>query len=62
MSRSLGQEACSTDRPIGTAPIGVALLGCGTVGRQVLRLLTEQSAELAARVGAPVRLAGVAVR
>jgi homoserine dehydrogenase len=43
-------------------PIGVALLGCGTVGREVLRLLTEQSTELAARVGAGVRLVGVAVR
>ncbi|MGB7797800.1 MAG: homoserine dehydrogenase, partial [Pseudonocardiaceae bacterium] len=43
-------------------PIGVALLGCGTVGREVLRLLTDQSAELAARVGASVQLAGVAVR
>ncbi|HEY3896289.1 MAG TPA: homoserine dehydrogenase [Pseudonocardiaceae bacterium] len=42
--------------------IGVALLGCGTVGREVFRLLTEQSTELAARVGAPVCLVGVAVR
>jgi homoserine dehydrogenase len=40
----------------------VALLGCGTVGREVLRLLTEQADELAARVGAPVQLVGVAVR
>ncbi|MGH3792619.1 MAG: homoserine dehydrogenase, partial [Pseudonocardiaceae bacterium] len=43
-------------------PIGVALLGCGTVGSQVMRLLTEQSAELASRVGTAVRLVGVAVR
>ncbi len=48
--------------PVGVAPIGVALLGCGTVGGAVLRLLTGQSAELAARVGGPVRLVGVAVR
>ncbi|HET9254637.1 MAG TPA: homoserine dehydrogenase [Pseudonocardiaceae bacterium] len=47
---------------MGGRPIGVALLGCGTVGREVLRLLTEQAGELAARVGASVRLAGVAVR
>ncbi len=40
----------------------MALLGCGTVGREVLRLLTEQADELAARVGAPVQLVGVAVR
>ncbi|MGH4023584.1 MAG: homoserine dehydrogenase, partial [Pseudonocardiaceae bacterium] len=43
-------------------PIGVALLGCGTVGREVARLLTGQSGELAARIGAEVRLVGVAVR
>jgi homoserine dehydrogenase len=44
------------------APVRVALLGCGTVGSQVVRLLSEQSAELAARIGAPVELVGVAVR
>ncbi|MBN6034350.1 homoserine dehydrogenase [Amycolatopsis sp. 195334CR] len=43
-------------------PIRVALLGCGTVGGEVARLLTEQAAELAARAGAPVELAGIAVR
>ena len=43
-------------------PINVALLGCGTVGAQVVRLLSEQADELAARIGAPVRLVGVAVR
>ena len=40
----------------------VALLGCGVVGSQVVRLLTEQADDLAARVGAPVHLVGVAVR
>jgi len=43
-------------------PLNVALLGCGVVGSQVVRLLTEQAADLEARVGAPVRLVGVAVR
>jgi homoserine dehydrogenase len=43
-------------------PIRVAMLGCGTVGREVVRLLREQADELAARAGAPVELAGVAVR
>ncbi|MGH3435977.1 MAG: homoserine dehydrogenase [Sciscionella sp.] len=42
--------------------IKVALLGCGTVGTEVARLLTEQAADLAARIGAPVELAGIAVR
>lgn len=40
----------------------VAMLGCGTVGAQVVRLLREQADELAARAGAPVELVGVAVR
>jgi homoserine dehydrogenase len=40
----------------------IALLGCGVVGSQVVRLLTEQADDLAARVGAPLELVGVAVR
>ena len=44
------------------APVRVALLGCGTVGGEVVRLLQDQAGELAARVGAPVELVGVAVR
>ena len=42
--------------------INVALLGCGVVGSQVVRLLTEQADELAARIGAPLHLVGIAVR
>ncbi|RYE76372.1 MAG: homoserine dehydrogenase, partial [Myxococcales bacterium] len=42
--------------------VRVALLGCGVVGSQVARLLTEQADDLAARVGAPVELVGIAVR
>jgi homoserine dehydrogenase len=44
------------------APLKVALLGCGSVGSQVYRLLTEQSADLTARAGAPLEIVGVAVR
>jgi homoserine dehydrogenase len=43
-------------------PLNVAVLGCGVVGSQVVRLLVEQAGDLEARVGAPVRLAGIAVR
>jgi len=43
-------------------PLRVALLGCGVVGSQVVRLLHKQAGDLAARVGAPLELAGVAVR
>ncbi len=40
----------------------VALLGGGTVGSQVARILRENADDLAARAGARLRLTGVAVR
>jgi len=40
----------------------VALLGCGSVGTQVARLLIEQGDDLAVRIGARLELAGIAVR
>ncbi|MFD6164015.1 homoserine dehydrogenase [Oerskovia sp. NPDC060287] len=43
-------------------PLRVALLGCGVVGSEVARLLTQQAADLASRVGAPLELVGIAVR
>lgn len=43
------------------ATIGVALLGMGTVGAEVLRLLNERADEFAARVGGPLEVRGVAV-
>jgi homoserine dehydrogenase len=43
-------------------PLRIALLGAGSVGSQVARLLTENKAELAARVGAELELVGIAVR
>ncbi|ALQ31184.1 homoserine dehydrogenase [Glutamicibacter soli] len=40
----------------------VALLGCGTVGAQVARILLEDAAALADRSGAALELTGIAVR
>ncbi len=40
----------------------VALLGAGSVGSQVARLLLEQGDEFASRVGAKLELVGIAVR
>ncbi|MFF3765110.1 homoserine dehydrogenase [Streptomyces sp. NPDC001922] len=45
-----------------TRPLKVALLGCGVVGSEVARIMTTHADDLAARVGAPVELAGIAVR
>jgi homoserine dehydrogenase len=42
--------------------IKVALLGCGTVGSEVVRLLSEQTHDLKARIGSPIELVGIAVR
>ncbi|MBW3084611.1 Homoserine dehydrogenase [Austwickia sp. TVS 96-490-7B] len=49
-----------SDNP--AAPLRVALLGCGVVGTSVARLLTASAEDLAARVGRPLAIVGVAVR
>lgn len=46
-----------TDRPV-----GVAVLGLGTVGSEVVRLMSKNAASFTARIGAPLALRGVAVR
>src|SRR5437764_3764031 len=45
-----------------TRPLRVALLGCGVVGSEVVRLLHAHERDLAQRIGAPLELAGIAVR
>lgn len=45
-----------------STPLRVAVLGCGVVGSQVVRMLQENGEDLAARIGAPIELVGVAVR
>ncbi|MBU6347602.1 MAG: homoserine dehydrogenase [Actinomycetales bacterium] len=45
-----------------SAPIKIALLGGGTVGSAVANLLVQNSADLAARIGRPIELVGIAVR
>ncbi|WP_025273850.1 homoserine dehydrogenase [Haloglycomyces albus] len=40
----------------------LALLGCGTVGSEVVRLMRMRATELANRIGEPLEIAGVAVR
>jgi homoserine dehydrogenase len=42
--------------------IGVAVLGLGNVGSEVVRIIEESAADLAARIGAPLELRGVGVR
>jgi homoserine dehydrogenase len=42
--------------------VRLALLGCGTVGSEVVRLLHNQADDLTARIGAPLELVGIAVR
>jgi len=43
-------------------PLRIAVLGAGTVGREVVRALCERSPELTAADGRPLVLAGIAVR
>ena len=42
-------------------PVGVAVLGMGTVGTEVVRLMDEYAEEFAARIGGPLELKGIAV-
>src|SRR5699024_8941942 len=46
----------------GYRDLRVALLGSGSVGAQVARLILEHNDELAARIGARLTLTGIAVR
>jgi homoserine dehydrogenase len=46
----------------GDQPIGVAILGMGNVGTEVVRILRDRADDLKARVGAPVVIRGIAVR
>jgi homoserine dehydrogenase len=45
-----------------TAPVRVGMLGCGTVGAAVARLLTEHGSDIERRVGCRLELVRVAVR
>ncbi|MDX1621606.1 MAG: homoserine dehydrogenase, partial [Nitriliruptorales bacterium] len=45
-----------------TDEIRIGLLGCGTVGSGVVRILDRETSEIAARLGAPLRVSRVAVR
>ena len=43
-------------------PVGVAVLGLGNVGSEVVRIIEESASDLTARIGAPLVLRGVGVR
>ncbi|MEL4506187.1 homoserine dehydrogenase [Luteococcus sp. H138] len=51
-----------TADPATLPALKVALLGCGVVGSQVARLITEQSDDLTNRIGRRLELVGIAVR
>src|SRR5262249_27347201 len=51
-----------TPMNVGETPVGVAVLGLGNVGSQVVRIIQDSAADLRARIGAPLELRGVGVR
>ena len=42
--------------------VGVAVLGLGNVGGEVVRIINQSATDLAARIGAPLELRGIGVR
>ncbi|MDY6811445.1 MAG: homoserine dehydrogenase [Actinomycetota bacterium] len=48
--------------PTPNRTIGVAVLGMGNVGAEVVRIISDSADDLRSRVGAPLELRGVAVR
>lgn len=48
--------------PQAPTALNVALLGCGVVGTEVARILTQDAKNLSARVGADLNIIGIAVR
>lgn len=59
--RAVNKEAAGNNGEPRSA-IGVAVLGMGNVGSEVVRILENNADDLQSRVGAPVELRGVAVR
>ena len=49
-------------RRVTEKPIGVAVLGLGNVGSEVVRIIEESASDLTARIGAPLVLRGIGVR
>ncbi|MCH9700009.1 MAG: homoserine dehydrogenase, partial [Actinomycetia bacterium] len=45
-----------------TDAIGVAVLGLGNVGSEVVRIIERSASDLAARIGAPLVVRGIGVR
>lgn len=52
----------NSDKSVGDKSVGVAVLGLGNVGSEVVRIIEQSATDLAARVGAPLVLRGVGVR
>lgn len=52
----------NSDKSVGDKAVGVAVLGLGNVGSEVVRIIEQSATDLAARVGAPLVLRGVGVR
>uniref|UniRef100_A0A5Q5BNF6 Homoserine dehydrogenase n=2 Tax=unclassified Mycobacterium TaxID=2642494 RepID=A0A5Q5BNF6_MYCSS len=52
----------NSDKSVGDTPVGVAVLGLGNVGSEVVHIIEQSATDLAARVGAPLVLRGVGVR
>jgi homoserine dehydrogenase len=62
VTTTLQPHAAAAADPDDGAPLRVALLGCGTVGSEVARLIISSADDLHARIGRRLQLVGIAVR
>ena len=60
--KTTGAEKATGAAEPATSGIGIAVLGLGNVGSEVVRIIEDSATDLAARIGAPLELRGVAVR
>ncbi|MCF4006936.1 homoserine dehydrogenase [Corynebacterium uropygiale] len=60
-SASTGAAAAAQKAKAPGDPVGIAILGHGTVGREVLRLMEQHRDALEHRIGGPIEVRGVAV-
>ena len=62
LRRETIDDLLALDARMSTESLKVAMLGCGVVGSEVVRLIEAHARTSAHRIGAPIEIVGIAVR